>query len=236
MITHGLETFTDDERFEVARQLCALQLRNPRIIRDQLEPALAEPIPLPASLTLEERKHFRAVEPLLRGVFKSTYDMSKFASHGMQQTAFLDETAEMLAEKQWVLVPYPTDMSIFVTGELPFLATKAFGTPGAEYIFPVTPSLVLILTEDAAVTRDKFDLERPWAFAALNFAMVIKNREVYYRDPAHKPFIEQFLWTADTVPKDPAAGGRAIIQLGHALALSIPSYMSRLGLDKYSLV
>lgn len=229
LITEGLETFTDTERFELARHLCALQVRNPRIIRDQLEPAIARPMTFPSYLSPEELQEMKEFEPRYRERFNSNYDFTKFIAQAMLHN--LDEDAEMLSPKSWVLVPYPPDSSLYITGELPFIATLGFGSPDSNYIFPVNPSLALVLTDNVQLLLNNFDVDKPWAFAHLNFPIVIKNREVYFRNPVHKKFIERFLGREESLPKDDAQRKHAAQQLAADFLRFIREYFIELGLD-----
>jgi hypothetical protein len=69
---------------------------------------------------------------------------------------------------------------LLITGELPFISTQGFASPKSNYIFPVTPSLALVLTGDLKSLPQTMDLDKLWGFAHLNFCIVINNREVYF--------------------------------------------------------
>jgi hypothetical protein len=229
MITEGLEKFTDAERFELARHLCALQVRNPHIIRDQLEPAMARPVTFPSYLSPKELGEMKEFEPRYRKRFNSNYDFTKFIAQAMLHN--LDKDAEALVPKTWVVLPSPPEKNLLITGELPFIATQGFASPKSNYIFPATPSLALVLTDDLESLLRTMDLDKLWGFAHLNFCIVINNREVYFRNPGHKKFIERFLGRRDSLPKDPAEHQRAVTQLAGDFLLSIRQYFIDLGLD-----
>jgi hypothetical protein len=206
MVTEGVDKLTDDERVEVARQLCALQVRNPRIIRDLLKPDLVLPSKSPSNLTIQELKEHREYEQQYRKKFNSDYDFSKFISQMLLRD--LDKDAEILLPKQWVVLqthPPHGNKNLLITGELPFIATLGFGVPKSTYIFPMTPSLALVFHQDLKFLLETMYIDKPWGFAVLNFCAVSKNQEVYFRNPGHKKFIERFLGTEDTLPKDDKA-------------------------------
>lgn len=233
MITDGVDNFTDTERFELARHLCALQVRNPRIIRDHLEPAIARPMTFPSWLTLQELKEMKEFEPRYRERFNSNYDMAKYVAQAMLHN--LDKDAEILAPKTWVVLPQQPpekpEKSLLITGELPFVDTLGFASPKSKYIFPVTPSLALVLTGDLESLLKNFSVDKPWGFAHLNFCIVIKNREVYFRNPGHKKFIERFLGREESLPKDDAQRKHAAQQLSADFLRFIREYFIELGLD-----
>jgi hypothetical protein len=234
MITEGVDKLTDDERFEVARHLCALQIRNPRIIRDQIEPGLAPPSDFPYPwLTIKERMEMKRFDQRFRKSLNSGYDLAKFAAHGML-VYMLDEYANILAPKNWIVLPQRpggVDMGLLITGELPFVATQGFGAPKSAYIFPMTPSFALVLHEDLKYLLDHLKVDKPWGFAILNFCIVSNNREVYFRNPGHRKFIERFLGTQETLPKDQPEREHATHKLSSDLLLSIRDYMIGLGID-----
>ncbi len=124
---------------------------------------------------LEELKEF---EPRYRKRFNSNYDLSKFTSQMMLHN--LDKDAEILVRKTWVVLPHQPEKSLLITGELPFISTQGFASPKSNYIFPVTPSLALVLTGDLKSLPQTMDLDKLWGFAHLNFCIVINNREVYF--------------------------------------------------------
>lgn len=204
-------------------------MRNPRIIRDQLEPALARPFTFPSYLPPEELEELKEFEPRYRKRFNSNYDLSKFTSQMMLHN--LDKDAEILVPKTWVVLPHPPEKSLLITGELPFISTQGFASPKSNYIFPVTPSLALVLTGDLKSLPQTMDLDKLWGFAHLNFCIVINNREVYFRNPGHKKFIERFLGRRDSLPKDPAEQKRAAHQMAADFLLFIRGYFIDLGLD-----
>jgi hypothetical protein len=142
----GLQNLTDTERFEVARHLSALQVRNPRIIRDQLAPALARPSKFPSWLSPQELKEMKEFEPRFRKILNSNYDWSKWAAHMILND--LDKEAEILLPKGWIVVqthPPHGEKSLLITGELPFISTHDFASPKSIYIFPMTPSIGLVI-------------------------------------------------------------------------------------------
>jgi hypothetical protein len=148
----------------------------------------------------------------------------------------LDEYAEILAPKTWVILPQQppetSEKNLLITGELPFVATQGFASPKSNYIFPVTPSLALVLTGDLEHLLETFDVDKPWGFAHLNFCIVINNREVYFQNPGHKKFIERFLGRRDSLPKDPVEHKRASLQLARDFLLFIRGYyIDDLGLE-----
>jgi hypothetical protein len=142
----------------LARHLCALQIRNPRIIRDQLEPALARPFTFPSYLPPEELKELEEFEPRYRKRFNSNYDLSKFVSQMMLHN--LDKDAEILVPKTWVALPHPPEKSLLITGELPFISSQGFASLKSNYIFPATPSLALVLTGDLESLLQIMDLDK----------------------------------------------------------------------------
>jgi hypothetical protein len=227
----GLQNLTSAERFEVARHLCALQVRNPRILR-QIETAIAEPSNFPSWLSPQELKEMKEFEPRFRAMFNSNYDRSKFVSHMLLHD--LDKDAEILTPKNWIVFPTDPphgDRSLLITGELPFIDTLGFGSPKSTYIFPMTPSLALVIHEDLEHLLNTMDLDKPWGFAHLNFSIVSQNREVYFRNPAHKKFIERFLGSQDSLPKDQPERKRLAIELVADFLRSIRGYFIDLGLD-----
>jgi hypothetical protein len=129
-------------------------------------------------------------------------------------------------------VPYPDEMSVFITGELPFISTQHFETPDSIFIFPMTPSMALLIHNDLEHWLDTMQVQRPWAFAHLNFCIAINNQEVYYRNLGHNKFIERFLGVADSLPQDPAERKQASQKLFVDFLLFIRGYyIDDLGLE-----
>jgi hypothetical protein len=200
MISVGVHAFTPSERFEVARHLCALQIRNPRIIREYLEPASKVPFKPSRHMLLSEVKEIRKIERQFRKMFHSDFDSAKFASHLMLHN--LDQYASVLGSKAWVVVPYPPDKGLLVTGDLPFISTLDFGSPRSIFIFPMSPSWVLVIHKDFEDLLKLMPVHMRYGFAFVNFFMVSKNVEVYFQNPTHKKFIEKYLGCLEEAPKD----------------------------------
>jgi hypothetical protein len=228
----GLQNLTDAERFEFARHLCALQVRNPRIIRDQLAPAVARPSQFPSWLSPGQLKEMKEFEPRFRAMFNSNYDLSKFASHLILND--IDKDAEILIPKDWIVLqthpPYGSK-SLYITGELPFISTHDIASPESIYIFPMTPSVGLVIHKDLERLLKLFELNKPWGFAHLNLCIVSNNREVYFRNPGHKKFIDRFLGSVYSLPEDPAEAQRFGTQLYVDFYTFMREYFIDLGLE-----
>ena len=228
MIAEGVQNFTDAERFEVARHLCALQLRNPRTMRE-IEQGLRAGGKYPSYLSPSEVEELRELERDVRQGFKTDLDFSKAVTRLMLH--MLDEHADILVSKTWVIVPYPEEKGLLVTSEFPFISTQDFGSPESLFVFPVTPSLVLVIHEDVESLLKILPVHTRPGFAHLNFVMVSRNEEVYFRNPAHRKFIERYLGCFRHPVKDKSEVEFLSRTIVANFLLSIPEYMNDHDID-----
>jgi hypothetical protein len=195
-------------------------------MRKHFEPHYAVELEIPSHLSAEEQNKFKEAQTDIYRMFGSGFDFAKMIMEGLIKKA--DQYAEIISKRQWIVVPYPSNYDLLVTTDLPFVATKDFASSDSIHIFPVTPSLALLVHESAEYICEILKANLRQGFAYINFALVSQATEVYYKNKGHQRFIERFLGCLSEPVQNDEDKKRAYEKVKEFVQF-IPEYVNDLG-------